>query len=112
MKPKAARTQMARRSRRRFTVHFGPDRPRHIGYSGNISSSGMMIRTIRVCAPGTRLHLEIELLRRTLRLKGLVVWAKGGEVRWLPSGRIGMGVKFIDPPEALMDTVAPIALEG
>jgi Tfp pilus assembly protein PilZ len=110
MKPKIDRSLPAKRSRRRLTVHFGHDQARHIGYSGNVSSSGMMIRTTRVYGPGTVIHLEIDLAKRILRLKGRVVWARAGEVRWLPSGRIGMGVKFINAPEGLMDLLAPIAL--
>jgi PilZ domain len=109
MKPKFERPLRAKRSRKRLTVHFGHDHARHIGYSGNVSCSGMMIRATRVYAPGTVIHVEIELSRRTLRLKGRVIWARAGEARWLPSGRIGMGVKFIDPPESLMDMIFPIA---
>ena len=102
----------ARRSRRRFTVRFGPDRPEHIGYSANISSTGIMIRTGRVFAPGTRLEMEIDVVPRPLRLQGIVVWARAGDPRWIAAGRIGMGVKFIRPPDNLMDRISPIALPG
>jgi hypothetical protein len=102
----------AKRSRKRLTVRFGLNQPEHIGYSANISSSGMMIRTGRVFAPGTRLHLKVEVVPRALRLQGIVVWARAGDPRWIATGRVGMGLKFINPPDNLMDLVSPIALPG
>ena len=102
----------ARRSRRRLTVHYGPGSTRHIGYSGNVSRTGMMIRTIRVFEPGTVLDLEVELLSRSLHLKGKVMWSRVGELRWLATGKIGMGIRFIDPPEDLMEVLFPIAATG
>jgi hypothetical protein len=102
----------ARRSRKRLTVRFGPHRPEHIGYSANFSASGMMIRTGRVFAPGTRLQLEVEVSSRSLSLQGIVVWARAGDPRWIATGRVGMGLKFIDPPPNLMDVISPIALPG
>ena len=102
----------ARRSRKRLTVRFGPEQPEHIGYSANFSSSGMMIRTGRVFAPGTRLQLEVDVMPRSLRLQGVVVWARAGDPRWIATGRIGMGLKFIDPPANLMDVISPVALPG
>ena len=102
----------ARRSRKRLTVHYGPSEPRHIGYSGNISHSGMMIRTTRVFEPGTVLAIEMDLTGRKLSLRGQVIWARVGEVRWLPTGKIGMGIRFLQPPDNLMDLVSPIASPG
>ena len=102
----------SRRSRRRLTVHYGAGNTRHIGYSGNVSRTGMMIRTIRVFEPGTVLILEVEHSTRTLRLNGRVIWARVGELRWLPTGKIGMGIRFIDPPEDLMEVLFPIGASG
>ena len=102
----------SRRSRRRLTVHYGAGEARHIGYSGNISQTGMMIRTTRVFEPGTMLSLEIGLLAGTLRLQGRVIWARVGEVRWLPTGKIGMGIRFVEPPQNLMEVVFPIGASG
>ena len=112
MKTKEKGAAPARRSRKRLTVRFGPNQPEHIGYSANFSASGMMIRTGRVFAPGTRLQVEVENLSRALRLQGVVVWARSGDPRWIATGRVGMGLKFIDPPDNLMDLISPIALPG
>src|SRR5262245_7406002 len=98
------------RSRRRLTVHYGAGEARHIGYSGNISPSGMMIRTTRVFEPGTVLVIEMDLSGRRLTLRGQVIWARVGEVRWLPTGKIGMGIRFLEPPEDLMKLVSPYAV--
>ncbi|MCI0568937.1 MAG: PilZ domain-containing protein [Acidobacteria bacterium] len=102
----------ARRSRRRLTVHYGAGSATHIGYSGNVSRTGMMIRTTRVFEPGTVLTLQVEHLTQTLHLKGRVMWARVGELRWLPTGKIGMGIRFIDPPANLMEILFPIAPLG
>jgi PilZ domain-containing protein len=98
-----------RRSRRRLTVHFGAGNTKHMGYSGNVSPTGMMIRTTRVFEPGTILTLEVEHLTRRIHLEGRVIWARVGELRWLPTGKIGMGIRFIDAPEDLMEILFPIA---
>ena len=102
----------ARRSRKRLPVLYGPAQASHIGYSGNISQTGMMIRTTRVFAPGTLLHLDLEAAPRHLRLQGRVVWARAGEIAWLATGKIGMGVKFVDPPEDLFGLLFPPAAGG
>ena len=104
---KKVRSTPAIRSRRRLTVHYGAGAQRHIGYSGNISRTGMMIRTTRVFEPGTVLAIEMDLAGRKLALSGQVIWARVGEVRWLPTGKIGMGIRFVQPPEDLMEIVSP-----
>lgn len=73
-----------------------------LGYSGNISNTGMMIRTPNVQAPGTILELELRLPQGSIAVMGLVVWARTGPLTWLATGRIGMGVRFIDPPADLV----------
>ena len=110
--PAAKKGFPARRSRRRLTVHYGSGNTKHMGYSGNVSPTGMMIRTTRVFEPGTILTLEVELLTRRIPLQGQVIWARVGEVRWLPTGKIGMGIRFIDAPEDLLEILFPIAASG
>jgi len=99
--------QSTRRSRKRIEVRYGPDEPRFIGYSGNLSKAGIMVRTIRVFAPGTLLQLELKLPGGTVRVRGEVVWAREGTVGWLATGRVGMGISFIDPPEDLVSRFQP-----
>ncbi len=95
------RPPKATRLRRRFEVRYGVQKSDCTGYSGNISRSGIMIRTTRVFAPGTILTLELRLPDRTLVVRGQVRWAREGSVMLLSTGRVGMGIKFIDPPAEL-----------
>ena len=89
--------QGGRRLRRRIEIHFGEGEPRHPGYSGNISTAGIMIRTTRVFPPGTILALELKFPEATFRLEAVVMWARQGSVEWLQTGRVGMGLMFVNP---------------
>ena len=40
---------------------------------------------------------------KTLALAGEVVWAREGPMAWLQTGRVGMGIRFIDPPSDLAE---------
>ena|SRR6058998_1718361 len=99
------RPQQTKRARKRVEVRYGPDLPRFIGYSGNVSRTGIMVRATRVFAPGTVLHLEVKFPSGTYRVRGEVVWARAGNVQWLASGRIGMGINFIEPPEEFLSAI-------
>lgn len=101
----AERGKIINRLRRRLEIRYGPEEPKDIGFSGNISRSGIMIRTTRVHPPGTILHIEIKHPSGTFRVRGQVRWARQGGVQWLSTGKVGMGVKFIDPPQELLDAV-------
>ena len=91
--------QSSRRAHRRIEVRYGPERPEYIGYSGNVSRSGIMVRTIRVFPPGTFLHLELKFPDGSFQARGEVVWAREGPVQLLSTGRIGMGINFLHPSE-------------
>jgi len=99
------RRKAAMRFRKRIEVRYGPRTPEHTGYSGNISRTGIMIRTTRVYGPGTTMYMELIFSKQTIRVSGLVTWAREGSVQLLSTGRIGMGLKFIDPPQELMALV-------
>ena len=102
MSPRPAGTTP--RFRRRVEVHYHVEgHAVRIGYSGNISTAGMMLRTPRVLAPGTLLTLEVRFPQGTIVLDGRVVWAREGPLSLLSTGRIGMGIKFVDPPADLDD---------
>jgi hypothetical protein len=91
------------RYRRRLEVHYAAQgHVAQIGFSGNISNTGMMIRTPNVLAPGTIVDLELRVPQGTIALSGRVVWARTGPMSWLATGRIGMGIRFIDPPADLV----------
>ncbi len=100
--PARKKVAASRRMRRRAEVLFGPDEPRYLGYSRNISKTGMMVGTMRVFAPGTILNLRVTLPSGTFEVRGSVIWAREGPVEWLRMGRVGMGLRFVDPPEELV----------
>jgi len=101
--------QTESRKHRRIEVHYvevsfaAAHQPAKIGFTGNLSGHGMMIRTPRVLAPGTLLKIELRFPQRSLTVTGRVVWAREGPVQWLATGKVGMGVKFIDPPPELAE---------
>jgi len=94
--------QKSKRARRRVEVRFGPDEPHFVGFSGNVSRAGIMVRAVRVFAPGTVLNLELKFPGGTFLVRGEVVWAREGPVQFLSSGRVGMGITFIQPPADLL----------
>lgn len=90
--------QLSRRARRRVEVRFGPEGPDYLGYSRNLSRTGMMIGTLKVFAPGTVLELKLTLGEQIVSCRAEVVWAREGPVQWLNNGRVGMGIRFLGPP--------------
>lgn len=95
--------QLDARYRRRLEVRYAArGRPSQIGYSGNISNAGMMIRTPNVLPPGTIVEVELRAPQETILLSGQVIWARTGPMSWLATGRIGMGIRFTDPPDDLV----------
>ena len=113
------RTQIEARMRRRVEVHYveaaagAKDKRPRIGFSGNLSMRGMMIRTARVLPPGALLTITLKLPQRSLTLTGRVIWARQGPAEWVMTGRVGMGIRFVDPPpeleEILKSAAAPPA---
>jgi len=102
--------QKSRRGRRRVQVRYGVGEPRFIGYSGNISRTGVMVRAARVFPPGTVLDIELKFPDHIFRLRGEVVWAREGSYQWVLVGRVGMGINFIEPPEDLLRHLETMSL--
>lgn len=94
--------QGSRRAHKRIEVRYGLEEPRFIGYSGNLSKSGIMVRAVRVFPPGSVLNLELRLPGGAVRVCGVVVWAREGPPQWVTTGRIGMGITFIETPPELL----------
>ena len=93
------------RLRKRIEIRYGPEQPRYVGYSRNVSEAGMMVGSTRVFAPGTILMLEIKLPSGTYVMEGIVIWAREGPVQWLSTGRVGMGIALIKAPEDFLRTL-------
>lgn len=91
------------RARRRMMVRYGTNGPEKTGFTGNVSESGLFLRTNMVLAPGTMLQLEIQFPERNWSLWGRVVWAKKVPPQLAHVLECGMGVCFVDPPEDWLD---------
>ena len=91
-----------KRLRKRIEIRFGQGEPRHPGYSGNISPAGIMVRTTRVFPPGTILAVQLKFPDATFTCDAVVMWARLGDIQWLQTGRVGMGLMFVDPPPELI----------
>ncbi len=95
--------QEDKRLRKRIEIQFGEGEARHPGYSGNISTAGIMIRTTRVFPPGTTLALVLKFPEAAFRLEAVVMWARQGTVQWLQTGKVGMGLMFVNPPQEMVE---------
>jgi len=48
------------------------------------------------------LNLDLKLPGGSVRARGEVIWAREGPPQWVMTGRIGMGITFIEPPAELL----------
>jgi len=102
--------QKSKRARKRVEVHYGVGDTRYVGFSGNVSRTGVMVRAAHVFPPGTVLDIELKFPANIFRVRGEVVWAREGSYQWVLTGRVGMGITFIEPPEdllRLLETMSP-----
>jgi PilZ domain-containing protein len=66
-----------KRHRKRMTLRFGIDAPTRLAFTEDISQQGMCIKTARVCPPGSRLNIELNLPDGNVaKIAGVVMWAK------------------------------------
>ncbi len=82
---------------KRLFVRFGVNSANNIGFTGNISGTGVFIKSIKVFPSGTYLVIEVTLPdEQIMRMRGRVVWAKrvpANLMRFVKKS--GMGV-FLD----------------
>ncbi|GAM09557.1 pilZ domain protein [Geobacter sp. OR-1] len=65
------------RHRRRFALRFGENEATRLGFTEDISTEGMFIRTTNTYAPGTLLKVTITLPEdQSISFTGKVMWAK------------------------------------
>ncbi|MBI3802352.1 MAG: PilZ domain-containing protein [Nitrospirae bacterium] len=90
------------RTLKRLFVRFGNEKPEHIGFTHDLSATGIFLKTNTVFPPNTRLQIELTLPDETvLCCRGIVMWAK----RIPPAlnrmvQKHGMGVRLLEIPEA------------
>ena len=90
-----------KRASQRLTGCYGVDGPHKTAFTRNISEAGLFIQTNVVLTPGSKLQVKFELMNRQFTMWAKVIW-----VREVPDQMMqaGMGMWFIDPPEAYTDT--------
>lgn len=83
---------------KRIRVMYGPEFPSKVGFTSDISESGLCLKSFVVFKPGTVLLLEIEAPSGELiRLEGRVHWARKVPPNLLRKVKhAGMGVKIIN----------------
>lgn len=86
------------RIRKRIRVMYGPEFPSKVGFTSDVSESGLCIKSFNVFKPGTVLLLEIEAPSgEIIRLEGRVHWARKVPPNLLRKVKhAGMGVKIIN----------------
>jgi hypothetical protein len=91
------------RTRRRLAVRFGVRGPERLGYSQNISESGLYIETNYVIDPGTDLQLEIDTPEKMFEMWATVVWARRYPLSFQRVMRGGLGCQFAFPSQEWID---------
>ncbi len=88
-----------RRFPRRLNVRFrGVDEEEFkVGYTTNISQTGMFVATIRPLPPGSQVDLEIGNKEDPVSLDAVVVHARKVAPVWQKIRPSGMGVRFLSP---------------
>lgn len=85
------------RHKKQLPITFGFIETNRMGYSADISDTGMLINTPKVAPPNTKIIIEFNT-EDNLKIKivALVVWAKNIHNNLLHSAKLfGMGVKFL-----------------
>lgn len=89
--------RVTRRFPRRIAIKFGIDEARHTGFTGDISGTGIFVKSGTVFPPGTYLEMNLNVPNQpVIHLRGRVVWAKRvppNMIRFIKKS--GMGV-FLD----------------
>ena len=87
----------AYRSLKRVTVRFGMEKPQYTGFTKNLSTTGIFIKTPKVFKAGTVLQLNLRVKDLSIDMQGRVVWAKVAPPKLALVLESGMGLHFIDP---------------
>lgn len=89
--------RLGRRLRVRFRASGGHDF--HVGYTTNISQTGMFVATIRPLKPGTEIDVEVSDKKHPVQLHAVVIHARKVPAMWQRIRPSGMGIRFLAPTE-------------
>ena len=96
---------------KRLLVKFGQNRPDHNGFTVDLSTQGIFIKSSKIFPPGTFLTMELTLPNlHKISLSGRVMWGKRVPMNLIRHiKKSGMGIKLDQVPEdfyVLMRTMA------
>ena len=84
-----------KRLRQRLQIKFGAEGPSRFGFTEDISSTGIFIKSAIVQNPNTLLQIEISApAGEIIRLTGRVMWAKKVPPNLLQRVKGGMGIRI------------------
>ena len=85
------------RFRKRLTLKFGIDDLSRIGFTEDISDTGIFIRSATPLPPNTILTVEIKTLKNEhIRLKGRIMWARKVPLNMMHRIKGGMGLRITE----------------
>jgi hypothetical protein len=65
------------RVKKRVTVRYGREAADRLGFTEDLSPSGIFVKTAQIMPPGSTIRIDMELGRDELvQVEGTVVWAK------------------------------------
>ena len=94
---KGAERRRHPRTRKRYSVRFGPGDLAHTGYTQDVSETGIYIQASVIYPPNTLLVIQIDYPEKTASIRGLVRWSKELPPAFRRSLKGGMGVEFTTP---------------
>jgi len=96
----------------RYNIRYGTtDPPQHVSFITDLSSTGIYIHTNRIFAPGTRLFLEVDTDKDTLKAQGLVAWSRKAPPHLIRHVKSGMGIRFTSLDQGFLDLIEERAVE-
>lgn len=104
--PAAASGPSAPRYTRRLPVWFGRSKPTVLGYTGNLSATGLFVATEKLVGEGELLGLSLELEHCKVPLRGSVAWSR---LQNEPGRELGMGLHLYNPPPIYVSYVRALA---
>ncbi|MEO6667490.1 MAG: PilZ domain-containing protein [Nitrospiria bacterium] len=100
------------RRTKRIEVRFGVERASYLGFTVDVSATGLFLKTSTVFPPQTDLVLELTLPDQgILSLRGTVMWSKRVPPQLARHvKKAGMGIELIEPSAAYREFVALLAV--
>jgi Tfp pilus assembly protein PilZ len=85
-----------KRQKKRLQLRYGLEEPNKLGFTEDISATGIFIKTPVVMDPGKILFVEFRLAdASTILVKGRIMWAKRVPQSLLGKVKGGMGVHIL-----------------